>query len=143
MVRFIIMQNNSFGWRLGLFTFQYGQIYYSMEKKHQTTHYIIYIPIWLDLLFYVFYQFYIRIQHLHSNMVRFIIFYPVACILHLYRFTFQYGQIYYVNLLIDCIITYKIYIPIWLDLLLYNYLINSSLLIYLHSNMVRFIIFIL
>ena len=36
---------------------------------------LIYIPIWLDLLFYSFEKSFIFLPHLHSNMVRFIMLY--------------------------------------------------------------------
>ena len=80
------------------------------------------------------------LQYLHSNMVRFIIDLSQEHIFTAEAFTFQYGQIYYYE--VD---VYKdkqpiIYIPIWLDLLqeLYKPILKRQ--IYLHSNMVRFII---
>ena len=56
-------------------------------------------------------------------------------------FTFQYGQIYYKDKPKTKIDYDLIYIPIWLDLLYDIYIKSQILLIYLHSNMVRFIIF--
>ena len=57
-------------------------------------------------------------------------------------FTFQYGQIYYYDA--KEMLKYKdsIYIPIWLDLLLDYYMKEYNLNQNLHSNMVRFIIII-
>ena len=100
---------------------------------------IIYIPIWLDLLYCCPSCYYITVQNLHSNMVRFImssftlqkslfiaftfqygqIYYYDKYMDEgtMNEFTFQYGQIYYTNSapVIGCIP--RIYIPIWLDLL--------------------------
>ena len=36
---------------LAAFTFQYGQIYYSVVDINTDSHSLIYIPIWLDLLY--------------------------------------------------------------------------------------------
>ena len=79
---------------------------------------MIYIPIWLDLLYLLYFLPLSVLSHLHSNMVRFII--PNA---------------HTVNALLS-----SIYIPIWLDLLFLLYLLASLRYPYLHSNMVRFII---
>ena len=50
MVRFIINLDVS-GVKLdALFTFQYGQIYYTDSRIEKLLKAIIYIPIWLDLL---------------------------------------------------------------------------------------------
>ena len=78
----------------------------------------IYIPIWLDLLFPLFFKPQFANPDLHSNMVRFIIITSPGIKSSEYTFTFQYGQIYY-----DAG---------GADLIKANY--------YLHSNMVRFII---
>ena len=80
---------------------------------------LIYIPIWLDLLYSLSSLFRLSFIDLHSNMVRFIIYYTFI------------RYMYYIS----------IYIPIWLDLLW-----DAEAVIYevwedLHSNMVRFIIF--
>ena len=55
--------------------------------------------------------------NLHSNMVRFIIYFSNARKSKAYKFTFQYGQIYYIKKISELINISKIYIPIWLDLL--------------------------
>ena len=123
----------------------------------------VYIPIWLDLLLVRPFRFgnysnnlhsnmvrfiiceglYIiwSILHLHSNMVRFIIFCIIKLIYKFYDFTFQYGQIYYINLFSIHSFPSPLYIPIWLDLL-FQYLNSKNLHSNtLHSNMVRFIIY--
>ena len=56
------------------------------------------------------------------------------------QFTFQYGQIYYELQTHALPLQTKIYIPIWLDLLLKEFLMASARTPNLHSNMVRFII---
>ena len=79
----------------------------------------IYIPIWLDLLSFAVLVNFVQSFNLHSNMVRFIICIRFNNFIIIIIFTFQYGQIYYYldkQLLIEGAI---IYIPIWLDLLLY------------------------
>ena len=101
---------------------------------------IIYIPIWLDLLFRLEEITFVQHRHLHSNMVRFIIITSPGINIIEYIFTFQYGQIYYVFLIVYYWLSFVIYIPIWLDLLLlicmsFDFPNNN-----LHSNMVRFII---
>ena len=123
------------------FTFQYGQIYYSLQTS-------------LKLFF---------TSYLHSNMVRFIMKFYFIKKRGLKKFTFQYGQIYYLNSTSKSNREFRIYIPIWLDLLLsiftcrkssfiiftfqYGQIyytsqvsVNSKAEQYLHSNMVRFII---
>ena len=145
-----------------LFTFQYGQIYYKQEANHKQRFSTIYIPIWLDLLYYLIVSVVHSHLNLHSNMVRFIIrkpsgirrndniiYIPIWLDLlstyhkntysqqkHLHSnmvrfiikllavgqpaqasFTFQYGQIYYLQINMSRSITNGIYIPIWLDLL--------------------------
>ena len=147
---------------------------------------IIYIPIWLDLLLLHIDCLPLLNLHLHSNMVRFIIceFFLSFLILHnlhsnmvrfiiadtegtkqnLNKFTFQYGQIYYLALVVSLDLNppdlhsnmvrfiinqlvfllplrLQIYIPIWLDLLQSLIYRLVSILVNLHSNMVRFIIF--
>ena len=52
---------------------------------------IIYIPIWLDLLFYFLIICRIVKLHLHSNMVRFIIGINKETTKEIVKFTFQYG----------------------------------------------------
>ena len=74
-------------------------------------------------------------------MVRFIIFtasYPCPCTS---SFTFQYGQIYYSFPFGKNFVLVKFYIPIWLDLLFSLSLQFRPTRAFLHSNMVRFIIF--
>ena len=99
----------------------------------------IYIPLWLDLLF-LFAQvqkvFYI---YLHSTMVRFIISkdFIISCIMK--KFTFHYGQIYYVDDTIERSQFLVIYIPLWLDLLFKNRFLRIHDERDLHSTMVRFI----
>ena len=72
-------------------------------------------------------------------MVRFIIINKKTKTKSIRRFTFQYGQIYYTDADNEVENGIRIYIPIWLDLLLWH----DYLLRYkkedLHSNMVRFI----
>ena len=55
-------------------------------------------------------------------------------------FTFQYGQIYYLRVYVFYSVKFDIYIPIWLDLLLYYFIYANNIAQNLHSNMVRFII---
>ena len=100
------------------FTFQYGQIYYYCRKRKSYFDKRIYIPIWLDLLYFKGFRKVNKVNHLHSNMVRFIIIINKLSFLLSSIFTFQYGQIYY--------------------LVRKQVLIMTKL--YLHSNMVRFII---
>ena len=118
MVRFIIFSARIASPRSSNFTFQYGQIYYRLYRYSATRIIKLYIPIWLDLLYLLCVNQNRSKQHLHSNMVRFII----------YRYGRRVSE------------SNEFYIPIWLDLL-YN--INKNRLdriIILHSNMVRFII---
>ena len=58
---------------ISLFTFQYGQIYYSRNSNINAKHSRIYIPIWLDLLSLQKSSKKSMNEDLHSNMVRFII----------------------------------------------------------------------
>ena len=89
---------------------------------------------------------FVRIKHinkildLHSNMVRFIILISLFFQQEILVFTFQYGQIYYLNYLKSYFQIVLIYIPIWLDLLFEYELIYKKDNSNLHSNMVRFII---
>ena len=79
-------------------------------------------------------------MYLHSNMVRFIICGNDRAVCGYFEFTFQYGQIYYIN---DSYYKFSIviiYIPIWLDLLCLKEKELWRMSNYLHSNMVRFII---
>ena len=140
MVRFIIYVNlGGRAFKVG-FTFQYGQIYYNYIPKKVIQNFFIYIPIWLDLLFAILTLIISRLAYLHSNMVRFIIndtnemneedkdlhsnmvrfiigkIFKYRAIKQ--KFTFQYGQIYYIIIQIE------------------KHILSS----YLHSNMVRFII---
>ena len=134
----------------------------SCNKRHD---YFIYIPIWLDLLCFVISSYSscesdlhsnmvrfiiliqrkqkIKFQNLHSNMVRFIIGIRFRRPNEEYKFTFQYGQIYYRLLKSLLKMKIKIYIPIWLDLLLETKQNKQVYQLNLHSNMVRFIISIL
>ena len=73
MVRFII-ELDGMPDKIGKeFTFQYGQIYYLQKKLTNSS----------------------KPYHLHSNMVRFIIWSIRPGVPNFERFTFQYGQIYY------------------------------------------------
>ena len=56
-------------------------------------------------------------ENLHSNMVRFIIYKRFIKTTNIITFTFQYGQIYYINDSYYKFSIVVIYIPIWLDLL--------------------------
>ena len=71
------------------------------------------------------------------------IYYQNECgrLSNIFLFTFQYGQIYYQKNMVYINKEVEIYIPIWLDLLLERNLFVRCLKEYLHSNMVRFIIF--
>ena len=73
-------------------------------------------------------------------MVRFIIFTLQFEKLGFIVFTFQYGQIYYHYICFNFSLKVTIYIPIWLDLLSMSFWKDAYNYIYLHSNMVRFII---
>ena len=97
MVRFIMMYIKPETIYGGQFTFQYGQIYYMSENKEK-----------IDGIYY-----------LHSNMVRFIIGVGDMYGKGTAVFTFQYGQIYYVDWIFQKVPQASIYIPIWLDLLLF------------------------
>ena len=118
MVRFIINELITVIGSAIAFTFQYGQIYYQFIVSLNTEASYIYIPIWLDLLSKTNQKKRLGALDLHSNMVRFIIKLMYIKPNTTYGFTFQYGQIYYLPVLV--------------------LLINK--LRYLHSNMVRFII---
>ena len=78
------------------FTFQYGQIYYNALVVRYTKKIFVYIPIWLDLLQKNCGACCLKYTSLHSNMVRFIIVYYDNFKTYMLRFTFQYGQIYYI-----------------------------------------------
>ena len=121
MVRFIMQFIASSGATITNFTFQYGQIYYLLQTIN----------------------FEINEDSLHSNMVRFIIEYPYLDKQLLIDFTFQYGQIYYYHITNAKIFIVNLYIPIWLDLLSeikeLKKIINDTL----HSNMVRFIMYVI
>ena len=122
------------------FTFQYGQIYYFCILELFIPVFLIYIPIWLDLLLDKLLLDLVCLFDLHSNMVRFII----ESILNQLE---EPGSIYIpiwldllFLLLVLSLLNLQIYIPIWLDLL-YLLLIDLRLsMSHLHSNMVRFII---
>ena len=73
-------------------------------------------------------------------MVRFIIEKREQIYKQYKEFTFQYGQIYYVDSSTALMTESTIYIPIWLDLLLIFCIFDFLNFVYLHSNMVRFII---
>ena len=122
------------------FTFQYGQIYYARDYRFFFISKIIYIPIWLDLLFLYLYLVHRKLFHLHSNMVRFIIRTSDRLNSDILTFTFQYGQIYYSISQSSNDVVSRIYIPIWLDLLLNCQIEFLQFVLNLHSNMVRFII---
>ena len=79
------------------FTFQYGQIYYTIQLFPNLQRVFIYIPIWLDLLLMQREDNAVQRRNLHSNMVRFIIRDLIAFLLYSITFTFQYGQIYYLQ----------------------------------------------
>ena len=102
----------------------------------------IYIPLWLDLL----YNFQSKIteleKHLHSTMVRFIIHSQTDFLRYCRRFTFHYGQIYYFVYYERAKNNNRIYIPLWLDLLSKITELELKISTYLHSTMVRFIIYI-
>ena len=100
----------------------------------------IYIPIWLDLLFLQNYSCMLMIYYLHSNMVRFIMHFLSLRVYYGKIFTFQYGQIYYLDRLVADTNQNIIYIPIWLDLLSITRNKKYNFVFHLHSNMVRFII---
>ena len=117
MVRFIIYQQLSSQKSMHSFTFQYGQIYYQAVNILFSNAPIIYIPIWLDLLYYYYFLTSTIDNNLHSNMVRFIMD--------------QHLHIQIKNV--------SIYIPIWLDLLYRQQNRKTTKSNHLHSNMVRFI----
>ena len=119
MVRFIIVISGIGKVLKFIFTFQYGQIYYTTGLPFQQ----------------------LGEPNLHSNMVRFIMYCLNPLMNRYMSFTFQYGQIYYLIIICKKAKKKSIYIPIWLDLLLYLYIYLYCLHKYLHSNMVRFIMF--
>ena len=141
MVRFIMPSFSVVPLSLEIFTFQYGQIYYILFSFSYFFFYFIYIPIWLDLLFYCLRIIVLQHIYLHSNMVRFIIITPDKYYIESFKFTFQYGQIYYYIRRLSFLFSCFIYIPIWLDLLFFYLLFLFFYYFYLHSNMVRFIMF--
>ena len=141
MVRFIIIVKPLSSYSAYKFTFQYGQIYYHHSVFYFVFKVFIYIPIWLDLLCFLPLLSFLPLAHLHSNMVRFIIEVIATAETELAKFTFQYGQIYYLCCQFSSLYNFPIYIPIWLDLLLQVECLNDSKLENLHSNMVRFIMF--
>ena len=140
MVRFIIMISALIFRLKYAFTFQYGQIYYLSSQFSSLYDFRIYIPIWLDLLLILLYLVRHMLCYLHSNMVRFIIMLNPFLSYSVYKFTFQYGQIYYILQRRRLQFNMPIYIPIWLDLLSNLFLVLLTILRNLHSNMVRFII---
>ena len=73
-------------------------------------------------------------------MVRFIIAQTMSSAGANSPFTFQYGQIYYIANQVQNAKNDKVYIPIWLDLLLGEGCKTFTEIKSLHSNMVRFII---
>ena len=73
MVRFIIREQLSEAISKNQFTFHYGQIYYYGFQHFFFGNSDIYIPLWLDLLFYSIILFFDFKKDLHSTMVRFII----------------------------------------------------------------------
>ena len=144
------------------FTFHYGQIYYIITLPISCKRFLIYIPLWLDLLLHkeidekseendlhsTMVRFIMNIklkygkrrEYLHSTMVRFIIVRNQTYTLEEVLFTFHYGQIYYrlQNHEENC--KTNIYIPLWLDLLSIRKTKTIRKRMYLHSTMVRFII---
>ena len=72
-------------------------------------------------------------------MVRFIMNDRIPARQRAVGFTFHYGQIYYVNRKMFLLRFCQIYIPLWLDLLLFNLSSTYELRFNLHSTMVRFI----
>ena len=100
------------------FTFHYGQIYYTNSAKCMETEYMIYIPLWLDLLSEKNKLEFSFSAHLHSTMVRFI--------MNWNAFNSNASR--------------TIYIPLWLDLLSFFSVSISFCFLNLHSTMVRFII---
>ena len=163
MVRFIIYRIQYDNHILNAFTFQYGQIYYLhlarpnlLPVQHLHSNMVRFIMI-IFLLHQIYRQKFtfqygqiyydiqlfmkrLRKEYLHSNMVRFIIFNQSVINWAFLKFTFQYGQIYYANRQRILCIMRRIYIPIWLDLLLNDSNFRAQLKSDLHSNMVRFII---
>ena len=164
MVRFIIYDELREELSYISFTFQYGQIYYFCILELFIPVFLIYIPIWLDLLLDKLLLDLVCLFDLHSNMVRFIInnnknrlkifqsiYIPIWLDLLWYfdkkngqwyrLFTFQYGQIYY-RIDIKSIRRTRQY----LHSNMVRFIIPASCPIIvkssdLHSNMVRFIIF--
>ena len=117
MVRFIMPISGIVKAEFDIFTFHYGQIYYTGALQTKDNLYNIYIPLWLDLLWLSHYLQRQVFFHLHSTMVRFIMSPKCNFRYNLSSFTFHYGQIYYVDD-IDCALPIvSIYIPLWLDLL--------------------------
>ena len=110
MVRFIMEHRKLTKGEIMKFTFQYGQIYYKIQKKLDCLKIQIYIPIWLDLLLNTCALESMAQNNLHSNMVRFII---------------RHGRR-------RRNIRIRIYIPIWLDLLyIHAFFVPTRLLIYI------------
>ena len=99
MVRFIIDIIQQLFYFKIVFTFQYGQIYYSLIIFVKSLILQIYIPIWLDLLFFNNLCKIFDFTNLHSNMVRFIIEIGYDYVVSYLKFTFQYGQIYYLQVI--------------------------------------------
>ena len=165
MVRFIIYIYNSLDILYISFTFQYGQIYYDNQLSQQIVDIKIYIPIWLDLLCDC--QLYFKRLRKAFTFQYGQIYYPIyICYLTYYiyiyipiwldllcrprldcfglvlSFTFQYGQIYYpsaqtVNALLSKF-TFQ-YGQIYYFFYCYSLIQCDN---DLHSNMVRFIIYV-
>ena len=120
MVRFIIrFLELSLGYEKG-FTFHYGQIYYFVEFAPSIKIWVIYIPLWLDLLLMERKVRGLPRLNLHSTMVRFIMVNPCVFLDIFDEFTFHYGQIYYAREKRGVGMKETIYIPLWLDLLWYK-----------------------
>ena len=124
-----------------LFTFQYGQIYYLLYNRYFRVNFFIYIPIWLDLLF----------SYRHIDSQNFKIYIPIWLdLLSIHKLLAPILAKIYIPIWLDLLCVYignyiygrAIYIPIWLDLLSTNYKGTLTQLKDLHSNMVRFIIYI-
>ena len=141
MVRFIINMNMLEMALNTAFTFQYGQIYYQLLAEILEA---VLIHLHSNMVRFIISSILSKsniVLNLHSNMVRFIINNERRNPYGNYKFTFQYGQIYYNNRVIGFATNYSIYIPIWLDLLCPNMIGYCNASLDLHSNMVRFIIY--
>ena len=117
MVRFIIPSYSFFNCSTKTFTFHYGQIYYIKLITDRIDTFDIYIPLWLDLLFFESIDFAFMLRIYIPLWLDLLSMRDISPAPNKYTFTFHYGQIYYSLLLIASLI----------------------ILFYLHSTMVRFI----